>query len=159
MLYLAQVSKKGILGKTVLRLLAHERIDKSWVVPEEEDTLDAPEANGYSDGILVLAEIGPNRQIISLKEATDWIVKFVRQYLGEGITPSFLKQEGQRVEQWRQSLTLQSQDLARRLVELETRREQIQALEDKLKREKRLLQSIRAELKRQGKLKELGGHS
>ena len=97
MLYLAQVSKKGILGKTVLRLLAHERIDKSWVVHEEEDMLDAPEANGYSDGVLVLAEIGPSRQIVSLKEATDWIVKFIRQYLGEGITPSFLKQEGQRL--------------------------------------------------------------
>ncbi|MDY6938114.1 MAG: hypothetical protein SWY16_10650 [Cyanobacteriota bacterium] len=151
MLHLAQVSKKGILGKTVLRLLAHERIDKSWVIPEEEDFIDAPEANSYSDGVLVLVDIHPNRQIISLKEATDWVMKLVSQYLGEGITPSFLKQESHRVEQWRQSLTLQSQDLARRLVELETRREQIQALEDKLKREKRMLQSIKAQLQRQRK--------
>jgi hypothetical protein len=45
-----------------------------------------------------------------------------------------LQQEVERAEEWRQSLTLQNQDLARRTLELEARREQIQALEESLKR-------------------------
>jgi len=47
-----------------------------------------------------------------------------------------LQQEVERAEQWRQSLTIQNQDLARRSLELEARREQIQALEESLKRER-----------------------
>lgn len=148
MLHLAQVSKKGLLGKPSLRLLARQRLEHSWTIVEPEETIEVSEANAYNDGVLVLVDISPNRQILSIQEATNWVMKFVKQYLVAGITPNLLKQEAQRVEQWRQSLTLQSQDLARRTVELETRREQIQALEDKLKREKRMLQSIKAQLER-----------
>jgi hypothetical protein len=50
------------------------------------------------------------------------------------MTPAQLRQEAERAESWRQSLTLQNQDLARRSLELEARREQIQALEESLKR-------------------------
>jgi hypothetical protein len=146
MLHLAQVSKKGLLGKPSLKLLARQRLEHSWTIIEPEEAIEVSEANAYNDGVLVLVDIAPNRQILSIQEATNWVMKFVKQYLVSGITPNSLKQEVQRVEQWRQSL--QSQDLARRTVELETRREQIQALEDKLKREKRMLQSIKAQLER-----------
>lgn len=148
MLHLAQVSKKGLLGKPSLKLLARQRLEHIWALVEPEEIIEVPEANAYNDGVLVLVDISTNRQILSIQEATNWVMKLVKQYLVTGITPSLLKQETQRVEQWRQSLTLQSQDLARRTVELETRREQIQALEDKLKREKRMLQSIKAQLER-----------
>lgn len=57
-------------------------------------------------------------------------------YLSSGMTPELLQQEVERAEQWRQSLTIQNQDLARRSLELEARREQIQALEESLKRER-----------------------
>jgi uncharacterized protein (DUF3084 family) len=96
-------------------------------------------------------DLNAKKQVVNLSDARDWVLKLVTQYLGQGITPDFLKREADRAEQWRQSLTLQSQDLARRTVELETRREQIQALEEKLKREKRLLQSMATQLKTRAK--------
>ncbi|MGC9502122.1 hypothetical protein [Baaleninema sp.] len=146
MLHLAQVTKKGLLGKTVLRLLARRRPDETWAVLSGDETVEV-DSNAYSEGVLVLADVGANRQVQSVKEAKEWVLGLITQYLGKGFTPEFLQKEAERAEQWRQSLTLQSQDLARRTVELETRREQIQALEEKLKREKRLLQSMAAQLK------------
>ena len=59
----------------------------------------------------------------------------LQTYLSNGITPAFLHQEVERAEKWRQTLSLQSQDLARRSLELEARREQIQALEESLRGE------------------------
>ncbi|MBO9998525.1 MAG: hypothetical protein J7641_05865 [Cyanobacteria bacterium SID2] len=146
MLHLAQVTKKGLLGKTVLRLLARRRPDETWAVLSSEENVET-DASNYGEGILVLVDVGANRQVQSVKEAKDWVLSVISEYLAAGITPEFLQKEAERAEQWRQSLTLQSQDLARRTVELETRREQIQALEEKLKREKRLLQSMAAQLK------------
>jgi uncharacterized protein (DUF3084 family) len=57
-----------------------------------------------------------------------------------------LQQESERVEQWRQSLTLQSQEIARRTLELEARREQLQELEEELRREKKKLELLAAQL-------------
>jgi hypothetical protein len=150
MLHLVQVVKKGLLGKSVVRLLARERTDESWALVPEGETLEI-EAGNYGEGVLLVLDLNTKKQVVNLSDARDWVLKLVTQYLGQGITPDFLKREADRAEQWRQSLTLQSQDLARRTVELETRREQIQALEEKLKREKRLLQSMATQLKTRAK--------
>jgi len=64
------------------------------------------------------------------------VLKLVQTYLTSGMTVEFLQQEAERAEKWRQNLTLQNQELARRSLELEARREQIQALEESLKRDK-----------------------
>ncbi|NJN61381.1 MAG: hypothetical protein HC795_07475 [Coleofasciculaceae cyanobacterium RL_1_1] len=150
MLHLVQVVKKGLLGKSVVRLLARERTDESWTLVQDGETLEI-EAGNYGEGVLLVLDLNAKKQVVNLSDARDWVLKLVTQYLGQGITPDFLKREADRAEQWRQSLTLQSQDLARRTVELETRREQIQALEEKLKREKRLLQSMATQLKTRAK--------
>lgn len=138
MLYLAQVQKKGILGKAGLRLLARQKSEHTWVVITEEEVLPAAEANNLSEGLLVLAEVNHARQVTSVQDAKDWVLDIVQKFLITGITPAFLQQETERAEQWRQSLTLQSQELDRRALELEARREQVQALEESLKREKKL---------------------
>jgi hypothetical protein len=150
MLHLVQVVKKGLLGKSVVRLLARERTDESWTLVQDGETLEI-EVGNYGEGVLLVLDLNAKKQVVNLSDARDWVLKLVTQYLGQGITPDFLKREADRAEQWRQSLTLQSQDLARRTVELETRREQIQALEEKLKREKRLLQSMATQLKTRAK--------
>lgn len=138
MLYLAQVQKKGILGKAGLRLLARQKSEHTWAVITEEEVLPAVEANNFSEGLLVLAEVSHARQVTSVQDAKDWVLDIVQKFLITGITPAFLQQETERAEQWRQSLTLQSQELDRRALELEARREQVQALEESLKREKKL---------------------
>lgn len=142
MLHLAQVQKQGLLGKLGLRLLARQETQYNWslitdksVIPDVEATLGDCTLLPLYEGLLVLAELSPAGEIEILQNAASWVVELVQTYLTNGITPALLQQEADRAEQWRQSLTLQTQDLARRALEVEARREQIQALEENLRRD------------------------
>lgn len=150
MLYLAQVQEKDVAGQAALKLLAHRKSEHFWAVLKDEENLpliDLRDSDfSYSTGRLVLVDISGDRLIQSIQDATSWVLEVVDQYLTSGVTPAFLHQEAQRAEQWRQSLTLQSQELGRRALEMEARRDQIQALEEKLKEEKRALELMEAEL-------------
>lgn len=139
MLYLAQVQKKGLLGKSGLQLLARQKSENAWAVLPEEETILATEVGNVGEGTFVLVELGPSRQVLSVHDAKEWLLDIVQKFLVTGITPAFLQQETERAEQWRQSLTLQSQELDRRALELEARKEQIQEMEEKLKREKKAI--------------------
>jgi hypothetical protein len=145
MLYLAQVQKKGFLGKAGLQLLARQKSENAWTIVTDEEPVLSAEAGSFSEGLLVLVELTNTRQILSIKEAKDWVLDILQKFLITGITPAFLQQETERAEQWRQSLTLQSQELDRRALELEARREQIQDLEENLKREKKLVETMTAQ--------------
>ncbi|MEG3968922.1 MULTISPECIES: hypothetical protein [unclassified Microcoleus] len=157
MLYLAQVQKKEILGEPALQLLACQNSDDTWALLSEECFLTLPKdfaqnpinsaTNVLNEGILVLANVDENSQVLHIQAATNWVLQLVEKYLTTGFTPDFLQQEAQKAEDWRQSLTLQSQELSRRLIEVEARREQIQNLEAKLQQEKQLLESSIAQLK------------
>lgn len=146
MLYLAQVQKKGFLGKAGLRLLAHQKSEDTWTVINDEDIIPT-EVDSFSEDLLVLVELTSNRQVLTIKDAKDWMLDIVEKFLVTGITPEFLRQETERAEQWRQSLTLQSQELDRRALELEARKEQIQVMEETLKREKKQIESMAAQYK------------
>lgn len=140
MIYLAQVQKKGFLGKTGLRLLACQKSGDIWALVSETEPIVTTEANAFGEGILVLADIANTGQIRSINEATEWAINLIQQYLTKGLTPDFLQEQADEIEQWRQSLTLQSQELSRRALELEARRDQLQTLEEKLKKEERRLE-------------------
>ncbi|MCT7963597.1 hypothetical protein NG791_23265 [Laspinema sp. D1] len=142
MIYLAQVQKKGFLGKTGLRLLASQKSGDIWALVSETEPILTTESNAFGEGILVLAEITTGGQIRSINEATEWAINLIQQYLTKGLTPDFLQDQADEIEQWRQSLTLQSQELSRRALELEARRDQLQALEEKLKKEQRRLEIL-----------------
>ncbi|MBD2310913.1 hypothetical protein H6G20_04345 [Desertifilum sp. FACHB-1129] len=146
MLYLAQVQKKAI-GKAGVQLLAYQATETTWVTVAGEEIIVTSEVNPFSDNLLVLVELSPSHQVMSIKEAKEWAIKLVQDYLVPGLTPDFLKAEAERAEQWRQTLTLQSQEFGRRSLEVEARREQIQGLEENLKREKKGLEQKEAELK------------
>ncbi|AFY43627.1 hypothetical protein [Nostoc sp. PCC 7107] len=136
MLYLAQVHKNEFLDQYQLRLLARQETDQLWAMIPEEAFILLGKGKTISEGLLVLVELSATGEIAKLEEASNWVMNLVQAYLTTGITPELLQQEAERAEQWRQSLTLQNQDLARRSLELEARREQIQALEESLKRER-----------------------
>ncbi len=136
MLHLAQVHQKNY-SKAGLRLLATQKAENVWTVALEEAFVLSARANDYGENALVLVELSSTQQILSIQDAKDWVLDLISTYLVNGITPTYLQQETERAEQWRQSLTLQSQELDRRTLELEARREQIQALEEDLKREKK----------------------
>jgi hypothetical protein len=150
MLYLAQVHKNEFLDQQQLRLLARQEGENFWAMIPEEAFILLGKNNPYDvpmgtsrrldfslcEKLLVLVELSPTGDIQRMEEATGWILHLIQTYLTTGITPDFLRQEADRAEQWRQSLTLQNQEIARRSLELEARREQIQALEESLKRDK-----------------------
>ncbi len=136
MLYLAQVQKQKSPGLVELLLLAHQQSAYKWEVDEQKKIVSVAEEFAFLEGVLVLLELSPQGEMQSIQDATSWVLDLVKTYLTSGVTPAFLKAETDRSEQWRQSLTLQNQDLARRLLEVEARREQIQALEESFKRDK-----------------------
>ncbi len=137
MLYLAKVYKNEFLVQSELRLLARQETDNMWVMIPEEAVILLGKGKHLTENLLILVELSPTTgEIERIEDATNWVLELVQNYLTTGISPEFLRQEAERAEDWRQTLTLQNQDLARRTLELEARREQIQALEEALQRDK-----------------------
>lgn len=147
MWHLAQVKKNDPEGKAHLQLLAQQKAEHAWTVLSDEVVDLCIDGNGYREGSLLLVELNSSRQVQKVEDATPWILEIIEQYLAAGITPAILQEEVQRAEQWRQSLTLKSQELQRRALEMEARREQIQELEENLKQEKEKLELLAAQLK------------
>jgi hypothetical protein len=140
MLYLAQVKQNSTSGTTEIQLLAYQQSDNTWGMSNSE-ILTINGKNHLSDRLLVLVELDENKQVLDIKEATDWVVGLVQQYLSSySITPEFICQEQAKIEQWRQEIAAQNLDLTRRYLEVETQREQIQELEASLKQEREQLE-------------------
>ncbi len=138
MLYLAEVQKQktGFMGtaKAELKLLACQRADQSWnpVPGEEVISASLEEANKLSDGALVLADLNPaNRQVQRIQEAGRPLVGILQNFSRQ-LEKS--KSQEEEIEQWKQSLTFQSQELNRREMEMEARLEQLQQVEEDFER-------------------------
>jgi hypothetical protein len=152
MLYLAKVQSQEVFADRTLQLLACQNADDTWTILAEQsiltlsrDCVQNPNnsiVNTVNEGVLVLADVGKNGEVLNMRSANNWVLELVEKPLTIGVTPDFLQQEAEKAEEWRQSLTLQSQELSRRLIEVEARREQIQTLEAKVQQEKQLLESI-----------------
>jgi len=135
MLYLADVSHDASQQSLSLRLIAQQRSEHSWQVIEEPKELAFEQSEAPNVEGLALVELSENDQTFELRDASPWVLDIVRNYLSTGVTADFLQQEAERAEQWRQALTLQSQELGRRTLELEARMGQIQELEEKIKQD------------------------
>ncbi len=146
MRYLAQVHTEENLpnpaGKPSSSFLpiARQESDDIWEIVRDAKPIKSDRAATYSPNTWVLVKINDRQEVLQVEDAKPWILEIIQTYLSLGVTPEFLRQETERAEQWRQSLTLQSQELDRRALELEARREQLQALEGELKREKQELE-------------------
>lgn len=147
MLHLAQVQNNESVGGMELRLLARQHSENLWAVINSEKNIPLTNTDSLSDGMLVLVELSNNHEVLEIQSAKDWMLDFVQQYLTVGVSPAFLQEEAERTEQWRQDLTLQSQDLTRQRTEMEARREQIQTLEEELKLENQRLDEMAVNLK------------
>ena len=139
MLHLAQVQHNESAGSVELKLLARQNSEHTWAVISPE-TIPLTNSKPLNEGLLTLVDLSENHEILSIQQAKDWVLDLVQKYLTIEVNPTLLQEEVERVEQWRQDLTLQSQDLTRRNLELEARREQLQALEEELKQEKQKLE-------------------
>ena len=140
MLYLAAIDK-GSFRKPYIQLLAKQVSDRSWVAVSEE-TIPIEDSSKYSSGMLVLAEVNSNRQVQKLREAKREIVGTLQAF-----SRILEKNQGQEeeIEQWKQSLTFQSQELNRREVELETREDELQQIEEQYKQYETDLENLKSQ--------------
>ena len=143
MLHLAQVQTNPTSGVLELQVLARQKSEHIWEVDNSE-VLPLAEESSLVAGVLVLVERGQDRQIVSIQEAKDWILTILQQYLTKNaINSQFMESEQTKVEQWRQEITAQNLELNRRALEIETRREQLQELEQSLKQDKEALAKLK----------------
>lgn len=152
MLYLAEVQKQkgGLLSggaKTELKLLACQRTDQNWSTVSEE-VIAAEDASKLNDGALVLVELNPNRQVQRIQEAGRPLVNILQNFSRQ-LEKFKLKED--EIDQWKQSLTFQAQELNRREMDMEARLEQLQQMEDELQRleeQKQEVETSRGEIER-----------
>jgi chromosome segregation ATPase len=138
-LYLAEVQKPksgfNISGrsKTELKLLACQRTEQNWSAIPSEELIPAPDdGNNYSPGVLVLVDMNANRQIQSqLRDAGKHLVGILHN-LSRQIEK--YKKEADEIESWRQSLSLQSQQLQLRQEEIYGREEDLEQTRSELDR-------------------------
>ncbi|MEO0539520.1 MAG: pilus motility taxis protein HmpF [Cyanobacteria bacterium P01_A01_bin.105] len=149
MLYLAEVQKKsGVFGsgKAELKLIACQRSEQNWSAVPNDDVIPAPDDATYGAGALVMVELSGNRQIQRHYEAGRSLVSILQNF--SSLSKKFKTQEDE-IEQWKQSLTFQSQALNQRELEIETRQEELEQAEadlEKLQTEKDEIDQARTEL-------------
>nr|WP_230968378.1 pilus motility taxis protein HmpF [Nostoc sp. WHI] len=151
-MYLAEVQKQkgGLLSggaKTELKLLACQRTDQNWSTVSEE-VIAAEDASKLNDGALVLVELNPNRQVQRIQEAGRPLVNILQNFSRQ-LEKFKLKED--EIDQWKQSLTFQAQELNRREMDMEARLEQLQQMEDELQRleeQKQEVETSRGEIER-----------
>ncbi len=125
MQYLAEVQKKsgGLLGasKVELRLIACQRSEDNWQAMAGNNSVPTDKANDFGNGSLVIAEIAGN-DVKRVNAATQPVLKILQHY---SRLQEKLKDKDDDIEQWKQSLTYQSQELNRRVMEVEVREEEL----------------------------------
>lgn len=154
MLYLAEVKKqtKGFIGgyKTELKLLACQHNDQTWSAIPGEDILTYDETNSLGEGALLLVNLSNNRQLQGNPELAG--AEMVRQLQKISRLMERSKKDQEKIEQWKQSLTYQSEILNRQKVEMEARIEQIEQIEaefEYLERKRQELETLKQQLKEQ----------
>jgi chromosome segregation ATPase len=151
-LYLAEVQKKtGFIGsgKPEFKLLACQRSEHSWSAVTGEESLSAPDDASYNAGALVMVEVSNSRQIQRHYEAGRTLTSILQNF--SSLSKKSKTQE-EEIEQWKQSLTFQSQELNRRELELETRQEQVEQAEadlEQLDAQRQELEQLRQSLEQQ----------
>jgi chromosome segregation ATPase len=148
-LYLAEIQKKsGFIGsgKAEFKLLACQRAEHDWSGIPNDEMIAAPDDASYGAGALVMIELNSSRQVQRHQEAGRTLVNILQNF--SGLSKKF-KAQGEEIEQWKESLTYQSQALNRREMELESRQEQIDQAEAdlaKVEAQQQVLDTQKAEV-------------
>ena len=112
---------------TELKLLACQRGDNWSAVPGDE-TIPAEEAGEFEQGALVLVNLGGNRQVQGAPEAAG--AQIVRDLQRLSKLQEKIKTQQEEIEGWKQSLTLQAQELSKREMELDAELAQLEELRE-----------------------------
>jgi chromosome segregation ATPase len=132
-LYLAEVLRKNrsVLGsgKAEFKLLASQKTEQQWVAVPNEEVISAPDDVTYAAGALVMVELTSSKQIQRHTEAGRQLVSILQNF---SRLHDKAKTQEEEIEQWKQSLTYQSQELNRREMEMEAQQEELQQREEEL---------------------------
>lgn len=116
--------------ETKLKLIACQRNDQSWSMINNE-SVTTEEANDFGDGAMVVVNLGVNRQIQGkIESASQKIISVLKNF--SRLLEKTQDQE-QEIDQWKESLAIQSEELSRRQIEMETRLEQVEQMEEEFK--------------------------
>ena len=114
-------------GKPEFKLLACQRTEQSWSAVPGEEAIPAPDdANNYASGLLVMVELSASKQVQRHSEAGRQLVSLLQ---GFSRLQEKAKTQEAEIDQWKESLTYQSQELNRRELEMEARQEELQQME------------------------------
>jgi hypothetical protein len=152
MQYLAQVQKNQVSDELEILLIARQYSEYGWTLLVEQEAIPYHCDRPAGEGVLLLVTLSDEGEFLAATNAKDWLLQIVQTFLVSGITPEFLREEAERTESWRRDQTLKSQDLDRRALELEARREQIEQLEESLKREKKQIEGLTSQYKEQSQI-------
>lgn len=136
MQYLAEVEKKsgGLLGggKTALRLLACQKnAEEGWKpLSGDGNIVYTDKVGDRGSGALVMAELSGN-DVRRVQSATRDIINIFKTH---SALQGKLKEKDDDIEQWKESLTYQSQELNRRIMEVEQREEQVHGMDEELRK-------------------------
>lgn len=126
MLYLAETQRKsGFIGngKAEFKLLACQRSEHDWGAVPGDEVIAAPDDASYGADTLVMVELNNSRQVQRHQEAGRTLVSILQNFSS---LSKKSKAQSEEIEQWKESLTYQSQALNRREAEIEARQEQIE---------------------------------
>ena len=143
MLYLAEIQKqtKKFMGgvETNLKLIACRRNDFSWSAIDNE-SIDTDSSHDFGNGTLVAINLDNNRKLEGKIElASPKIITILKNF---SRLLEKTKDQEQEIEQWRESLAIQGEELSRRQLEMETRLEQVEQMEEEWKQFERQKQEI-----------------
>ncbi len=126
--------------ETKLKLLACQRNDQSWSIISGLELITAEEASNFGEGALVTVQLGVNRQVQGKPEIASSRIIGILQGFSRLLEKT--KNQEDEIEQWKESLTIQSEELSRREIEMEARLEQLQQLEQESERFEQQRQEI-----------------
>ncbi|MDJ0745330.1 MAG: pilus motility taxis protein HmpF [Xenococcaceae cyanobacterium MO_167.B27] len=149
MRYLAEVQRqsKGFMGgfETKLKLLANQRNDRSWSTISGNEFIGIEDTSNLGDGALVIANI-VNRQVQGKLESASKEILGVLQGFSRLLEKTQSQEE--EIKVWKESLTIQSEELSKREIEIDTRLEQLEQMEeerDKINQAKEEAEKLRSE--------------
>ena len=111
---------------TKLKLLAYQRNDRSWSVVSGNEFIETDDIGNLGDGALIIVDIA-NRQVQGKIETASKELIVILQGFSRLLDKT--KSQEDEIEGWKESLTIQSEELSRREIEMENRLEQLEKME------------------------------
>ena len=126
---------------TKLKLLACQRNDRSWSVVPGNEFIETDDTGNLGDGALVIVNI-TNRQVQGKIETASKEMIVILQGFSRLLDKT--KSQENEIEVWKESLTIQSEELSRREIEMENRLEQLEQMEEESEKFEEQRQEIAA---------------